>query len=432
MTPSGLDDNTDTNPPTGARIEVNTAPARNELSAPRRSKASWLRSPQRVFLRRALFQVHLWTGVALAAYAVVIGLTGSALVFETELNHNLHPALYHLTSTPRRVSLDATIGQIKTVHPGWIAFALRNFEDPTGATDLLMRPASGENTPNYRIVSFNPYTGEILLDRLRFTGALGFLSNLHVYLLSGETGLLISGWMAVGLFLLCVTGLVLWWPGVQRWTAALLLKRRSSWLRVNWDLHTVIGFWTSAAFIAVIVTGIDFAFPGPTGKIIELLTGAGYRDTGVSLDAISLKPTRSDAPIITTDQAVAAAKRALPQDAPAGYMSLPASPASPFRVTGYYKGAAPYSQLVRILLDPHTGALLASSSTRDQDRGSRMEQYFVAVHFGLFGGDGVPGLLVKIAWVLLGLVPALLAFTGLTMYWTRKLRPLWRRLSLKG
>jgi len=50
----------------------------------------------------------------------------------------------------------------------------------------------------------------------------------------------------------------------------------------------------------------------------------------------------------------------------------------------------------------------------------------------LFGGDGVFGLLVKIVWVLLGLVPALLAFSGLTMYWTRKLRPLWRRMTLKG
>ena len=411
---------------------MNTAPARDELSAPRRSKASWLRTPQRVFLRRALFQVHLWTGVALAAYAIVIGLTGSALVFETELNQTMHPALYHLTPGSHRVSLDATIGKIKTAHPGWVAFALRNFEDPTGATDLLMRPATGESTPNYRVVSFNPYNGEILLDRLRYAGVLGFLSNLHVYLLSGETGLLISGWMAVGLCLLCITGLILWWPGTQRWAAALLLKRRSSWLRLNWDLHTVIGFWTSAAFIVVILTGVDFAFPGPSGKVIELLTGAGYRDTGVSLDSSSRKMQRTDAPVMTIDEAVAAAKRALPQDAPAGYMSLPASPASPFRVTGYYKGAAPYSQLVRILLDSHTGALLASSSTREEDRGSRMEQYFVAVHFGLFGGDGVFGLLVKIVWVLLGLVPALLAFSGLTMYWTRKLRPLWRRMTLKG
>jgi uncharacterized iron-regulated membrane protein len=411
---------------------LNTVPARDKLSTPRRSKSSWLRSPQRVFLRRALFQVHLWTGVALAAYAIVIGLTGSALVFETEFNRSLHPALYHVAHAPQRVSLDAAVEQIKTTHSDWIAFALRNFDDPGLATDLLMRPASGKSTPNYRVVSFNPYTGEVLLDRLRYAGALGILSNLHVYLLSGETGLLVSGWMALGLLILCVTGLVLWWPGVQRWTAALLLKRRSSWLRLNWDLHTVIGFWASAAFIVVILTGVDFAFPGPSGKIIELLTGAGYRDTGVSLDAISKKMPRSNAPVMTLDQAVAAADRALPPDAPAGYMSLPASAASPFRVVGYYKGAAPYSQLVRILLDPHTGAPLASSSTRDQDRGSRMEQYFVAVHFGLFGGDGVFGLLVKIVWVLLGLVPALLAFTGLTMYWTRKLRPLWHRMALKG
>jgi uncharacterized iron-regulated membrane protein len=50
------------------------------------------------------------------------------------------------------------------------------------------------------------------------------------------------------------------------------------------------------------------------------------------------------------------------------------------------------------------------------------------VHFGLFGGDGVLGLLVKIVWVLLGIVPALLAVTGLLMYWNRNLRMVWRRL----
>jgi hypothetical protein len=45
----------------------------------------------------------------------------------------------------------------------------------------------------------------------------------------------------------------------------------------------------------------------------------------------------------------------------------------------------PYSQLVRIVLDPHPGTLLASSDTRDQDLASRIERYSVAVHFGLFG-----------------------------------------------
>jgi uncharacterized iron-regulated membrane protein len=389
---------------------------------------TWRHSPQRVFLRRALFQLHLWTGLLLAAYAIVIGLTGSALIFKSELLQTLEPALYTLHPVPRQTTIDAAVHTIESSHPGYQAFALQNFDKPTQATDLLLRRTTGAPTPNYRVVSFDPYTGQVLLDRLRYAGLLGFLSNLHVYLLSGETGLLLSGWMALGLLLLSVSGLILWWPGVQRWAAALLLHRRSSWRRTNFDLHTVLGFWTSAAFLVVIITGLDFAFPSPTGKLLELATLHGYRDTGVVLNPPIPHLASAHLASLTIDQAIAAADRALPAAAPPGYLQLPATPDSPIRVTGYYHHAAPYSQLVRIVLDPHTGALLASSDTRTQDLASRIEQYSVALHFGLFGGPGPLGLLVKILWVLLGLLPALLAITGILMYWNRKLRPLWHRL----
>jgi uncharacterized iron-regulated membrane protein len=389
--------------------------------------SSWLHSPQRVFLRRALFQLHLWTGLILAAYAIVIGLTGSALIFKSELLETLQPALYTIHPVPRQTTIDAAVRTIVATHPGYQAFALQNFDKPTQATDLLLRRVNGAPTPNYRVVSFNPYNGQVLLDRLRYAGLLGFLSNLHVYLLSGETGLLISGWMALGLLILSLSGLILWWPGVQRWASALLLHRRTSWRRTNFDLHTVLGFWSSAAFLLVILTGLDFAFPGPTGKLLELATGHGYRDTGVVLQPrIPTSPTPTVT--LTIDQAIAAAYRALPPSAPPDYLQLPSTPTSPFRVTGYYTHAAPFSQLVRIVLDPHTGALLASSDTRDQDLASRIEQYSVALHFGLFGGPGPLGLCVKILWVLLGILPALLAVTGILMYWNRKLRPLWHRL----
>jgi uncharacterized iron-regulated membrane protein len=389
---------------------------------------TWRHTPQRVFLRRALFQIHLWTGLLIAAYAIVIGLTGSALIFKSELLEHLQPSLYTLRPTPRQTTLDAAVHAIEASHPGYQAFALQNFDKPTQATDLLLRRTTGAPTPNYRVVSFNPYTGQVLLDRLRYTGPLGFLSNLHVYLLSGETGLLLSGWMALGLLLLSLSGLILWWPGVQRWAAALLLHRRSSWRRTNFDLHTVLGFWTSAAFLLVILTGLDFAFPGPTGRLLELASFHGYRDTGVVLNPKVPSPASPHLASLSLDQAVAAAYRALPSAAPPGYLQLPTTPTSPIRVTGYYRHAAPFSQLVRIVLDPHTGALLATSDTRDQDLASRIEQYSVALHFGLFGGPGPLGLLVKILWVLLGLLPALLAITGILMYWNRKLRPLWHRL----
>src|SRR4029077_6001850 len=45
----------------------------------------WLRQPQNVWLRRALFQVHLWTGIALGLYVLVISISGSAVVFRNEI-----------------------------------------------------------------------------------------------------------------------------------------------------------------------------------------------------------------------------------------------------------------------------------------------------------------------------------------------------------
>ncbi len=45
----------------------------------------WLTRPQDIWLRKALFQIHLWTGIAIGLYLVLISLTGAILVFRLEL-----------------------------------------------------------------------------------------------------------------------------------------------------------------------------------------------------------------------------------------------------------------------------------------------------------------------------------------------------------
>ena len=41
----------------------------------------WMRAPQKLWLRRAIFQIHLWSGIGLGVYMFVICLTGSVLVY---------------------------------------------------------------------------------------------------------------------------------------------------------------------------------------------------------------------------------------------------------------------------------------------------------------------------------------------------------------
>jgi uncharacterized iron-regulated membrane protein len=45
----------------------------------------WVLHPQRLWLRRCVFQVHLWSGIGLGAYILMISVTGSVLVYRNEL-----------------------------------------------------------------------------------------------------------------------------------------------------------------------------------------------------------------------------------------------------------------------------------------------------------------------------------------------------------
>jgi uncharacterized iron-regulated membrane protein len=98
---------------------MTTAELETEKPPTHRRRPSWAHSPQRVFLRRAIFQVHLWCGILVAAYAIVIGLTGSALVFRSEMVRSLQPGLYHIAPVRRRRAMGQRPADVLQPHPAW-------------------------------------------------------------------------------------------------------------------------------------------------------------------------------------------------------------------------------------------------------------------------------------------------------------------------
>ena len=51
----------------------------------------WIRQPQSFWLRRAIFQVHLWSGLGIGLYVIVISISGSILVYRSELRQTFEP-----------------------------------------------------------------------------------------------------------------------------------------------------------------------------------------------------------------------------------------------------------------------------------------------------------------------------------------------------
>jgi uncharacterized iron-regulated membrane protein len=151
-------------------------------------RARWARQPQKVWLRRALFQVHLWSGIGVGLYVFMISVTGSVLVYRNEL-------LFRSVKSPNAIR------------------------------------------------------------------AVSQLTDLHDNLFAGDTGRTVNGAGAIAVFVLAVTGLVIWWPGTRTWRRSITLPRGVGWRRATWHLHSMIGFWSFAFTLVFAMSGMYLCFP---------------------------------------------------------------------------------------------------------------------------------------------------------------------------
>jgi uncharacterized iron-regulated membrane protein len=88
-----------------------------------------------------------------------------------------------------------------------------------------------------------------------------WLVKLHTNLLAGPTGRMVNGIGALTLTLLCLTGAVIWWPGIHHWRRSLTVSWDAHFPRINWDLHSALGFWCFLFVLVWGVSGIYFGFP---------------------------------------------------------------------------------------------------------------------------------------------------------------------------
>ena len=229
----------------------------------------WVDSPQHIWLRRALFQIHLWSGIGLGLYVVVISLSGSAAVFNRELYTAFLPQPRIVNMAGTRMARADLKSAAQKAHPGAAVSRVALPADPQYAATITL--GVGVNAEQ-RL--FDPYTGLDLGNARPFgLRMVSFFSQLHMNLLMDYNGRLVNG---VGGFLvtaLTLTGMIIWWPGIARWRDSLTIRWDTNLKRLNWSLHSAIGFWTSAIVLMWAVTGAYLVYPKPFNLLIDSLTG---------------------------------------------------------------------------------------------------------------------------------------------------------------
>lgn len=219
----------------------------------------WARQPQSLWIRRALFQVHLCTGLTVGLYMIVISVTGSLVVFRGEWNQFVSPPATVYTGSGPRLTEDELRAAAQRAYPDYQVSQVFIGRNPDWAVEIWFK-----NGDDGKQRLFQPYTAADLGDSVPLgVTIMSWLVDLHDNLLADQTGRTINGVGAICLTLLCTTGAVIWWPGSQKWRRSAMVRRRVGWKRFTWELHSAVGFWTFVLLSIWALSGIYMAFPEP-------------------------------------------------------------------------------------------------------------------------------------------------------------------------
>lgn len=343
-------------------------------------------------LRRSLLTLHQWVGLAAGLFLVVISVSGSALVFENEIDRALNASTSFVTPGAQPLPIETLIARVQTAYPKDQVTGARIADRPNQAYELSLRSRQG--------AMVDPYTGNILGLRNHETSFARWVHLLHTRLVADKIGEAMVGWISIAMLGLAITGLVLWWP-----RKLLTAGSASSWKRTNFDLHNVLGFYSSLVMLFITLSGVLIAFENVTDPLVRRLNPA-------SPDA----PTPQSTPVaggkrISLDEAIAIAEQALP-GAFASNVGIPGEPKAVFRILKKFPEDRTPAGRSRVYVDQFSGKVLLVENTRTAPLGARILNLKRSAHTGdIFGAP------TQALYFIVSLGIALQAITGALIWW---------------
>ena len=384
---------------------------------PEASKGVRLRNSARAW-RRVWLRLHLYLGLAVGALLVVVGLTGSALVFMNELDAWLNPDLLTVTTPSENGAVHRSMAEIvaaaeRVVEANSRIVAIMGPHGHQGVFSVSFE----EPTKIQRRVIVDPYRATVRGVRTFATPdvvpayLIEATFQLHFTLLSGETGQTIVGIGALLLLVSISTGLILWWPLTRHWRQAFAIRRPTNSVRFTFDLHNIASLYPSLVLSAVLMSGISMNLNKPFVRVTQWFSPTtrdvpGGLVSGADAGRSPIGPVRA--------YEIATSRY------PGGdlYGIFP-----PSNLTGVYlvshrrvPGLSAFWSERWVAIDQYSGAVL---EVRAPDTRRTAGETFLAWQWPLHSGQafGWPG---RLAVFVSGLACPIIYVTGVLMWWRKR------------
>lgn len=347
-------------------------------------------------MKKLIFNLHLYMALVAGAFILILGLTGSIMAFEPELDHLLHSRRSYVTPGAHALSLAQIKGVMARVYPGDSIQIYRLSTAPN-----ISYVVSLEKTGD---VYLNQYTGEVLGVRgeMEF---LDYVHQLHLRLLwrsKNDPGKTIIAWSGVAALLLVCSGLYLWWP-LKR----MQMAKGTTGRRVWFDLHNVTGFFSFLFLLLLTLTGVMLGFERSVNQLLYRITGTQPSQMPHSAPA----PPEGATPL-QPDQAIEIARGAVPGATP--FLIVVPEPQDAYQIRLRFPEDLTPGGRSRAFVDQYTGKVLFAEGSRTAPAGTRGAIAYRAIHTGDIFGMGS-----KIVMSAASLAMAFQMFSGIMMWWKR-------------
>lgn len=359
--------------------------------------------------RAVLQKLHRWLGLAMAIPLVAIGISGSILVYQPEIEALLAETHAARTAGSPRPITEIIAAARRAAPEGFVPLLYLPPREDRGAAIVRLASLQPTRGPRLFDVHIDPRSLEVL--QLRGEARpLRMVFQLHANLLVGEAGRKVVGWLGVMALGMATSGLVLWWPRHGGWRRALCISRAAKGRRLWRELHGAIGLWSLGLFVLVTFTGVHFVFPDAIRTAVArvLPVGDGWRAARRPASA------GAEARTINADTAATAALAAAP-GARLWALALPVRPNQAYSANLLPERASPGAPVVTVMVDPRDGSVVAVRDPTRLPAGERVLTWQAPLHRGLGLGP-----VYRFVIFLSGLLPLLFATTGLAMWLLRR------------
>lgn len=363
--------------------------------------------------RRTVFNIHLYIGLAAGLFLILIGLSGSMIVFREEIEKLMHSELLETAVRGERVPVQIVLNTVKRAYPNDKIVFIRMPRMPQETYLFKM------NSAHDLFVYADPYSGEVLGAHRQEDTFIGWVALVHTELLIGEDGKTALGVSALLLICMGITGPFLWWPPNGKISRGLKIDWRAPRKKLVFDMHRAFGIYSVLFLLIAALTGVSLVFNKTVAEITNFLTASAPRPS----PPLSNSPgeTGTMPPI---DDLLHKADSIL--SGPTTWITLPQTSEAPLVIRKKMPEEFNPNGKSFIYFDQYAGEVLLVEDASSAPAGTRIYNTFYPLHIGTLGG-----LPTRIFQVIVGFLPLILFVTGYIMWRNRRKARTYKKHSKK-